>query len=183
MHHAPNIIFGIVKRASSLRYSTHPKVRCNGALISFDNHIVALSHGNAESCSSVRHYRNPVGCNHGHGMVVDGEFEVGIDRDIDKPKTIRSSLHKVCAESFPCRIVSVDVRSIDKSVIHRDFPSKFMLVIQRIDSLVSPILKEEIPKIFVIIGGGRPIDNESAKHSFPRLECEMRMVPKSLASD
>lgn len=88
MNDALDIVGVVVVRAGRLRNSTEPEVRRNGSLISGDNNVVALAHGNVQNRGLVRLDWDEVHGDDSERMVIDHELEVGIDGGIDKAQSV-----------------------------------------------------------------------------------------------
>lgn len=41
-----------------------------------------------------------------------------------------------------------------------------------------PVIKEEVTQIFVVVGSGRSVDNNTTEDSVPSLNSEMTVVPR-----
>lgn len=139
---ALDIVGVVVVRAGRLRNSTEPEVRRNGSLISGDNNVVALAHGNVQNRGLVGLDGDEVHGDDSERMVIDHELEVGIDGGIDKTQSVACSLGKAGLPALTSdgTGVVVDVRAVDQPSIKRRGSTALCLIVELIYCRMIPIV-------------------------------------------
>lgn len=113
-----NVVDIVVVRASLLRNGAHPEV--SSRLGGGNNDIVTLAHADGDIRSLVRSDGNKVAGNDLHGVVVDGETEVGISGTVHKTHAVAGAGSEVDLEARTDNgsvVLSPGVGSVDEAVV------------------------------------------------------------------
>lgn len=113
-----NVVDVVVVRASLLRDGAHPEVasRLSGG----DNDVVTLAHANGNTGGLIRGNGDEVVGDDLHGVVVDGEAEVGVSSTVHKAHAVAGAGDKVDLKALTNSgsvIESVGVGSVDETVL------------------------------------------------------------------
>lgn len=102
-----DVVRVIILGAGRLRNGSDPEVVSDRGLVGSNDNVVALSHTNVENSGVVWLDRNEISCDNLHGVVVDGELEVGIDSTVNQSHAVGSSRSERDVEPRPSVIVNV----------------------------------------------------------------------------
>lgn len=113
-----DVVDVVVVRASLLRNGAHPEVA--SGLGGGDNDIVTLTHTDGDAGGVVRNNGDEVAGDDLHGVVVDGEAEVGVSSTVHKAHAVAGAGNKVNLEALTNSgsiVESVGVGSVDEAVL------------------------------------------------------------------
>lgn len=120
--------------------------------------------------------RHKVHCNNKHGVVVNAKLEMSINGCVDDPHPIRSA--RCEADSESASLVAIDVSAVNQAVVQCRWARLLCGQVQLINSLVAPIVEEDVSKVLVVVRTRRPVDQNTAEDTFPCLQGKVGMVPR-----
>lgn len=103
-------------------------------------------------------------------MVVDGEVEMSVNSSVHQADQVRCARYKVSLEARTHAAIIVRVRSVDQTVVQSWWSLSLCISVLRICSLVIPIVQEENTKVFIVIGGSGPMNENATEDAVPSLE-------------
>lgn len=114
-------------------------------------------------------------------MVVDHESEVRVDGRIHNSHSVRRILgdgnRKASADLIVVVIVTVDIGAVDETVVQSRGTASLGRVVKLVDSLVTPVVQEDMTEILVVVSSGGTVDDNTAKDTLPGLQGKVRMIP------
>lgn len=198
-NNSKNVVDVVIVRAGLLRNGAHPEVA--SGLGGGDDDVVSLAHTDGEAGSLVRNDRDEVAGNNLHGVVVDGEAEVGISSTVHKTHAVAGAGNKVNLEAranSSSIVKSVGVGSVDEAVLRlgvmlaivvlgvmegrllRTYswrPAGGSLQGEDSGSLLRPIVQEDVAKVLVVVCSCGAVDENTTENTVPSLNREVRVVP------
>lgn len=194
-----NVVDVVVVRASLLRNGAHPEVA--SGLGGGDDDIVTLAHTDGNAGSLIRGNGDEVTGDDLHGVVVDGEAEVGVSSTVHKAHAVAGAGNKVNFKALANSgsiVESVGVGSVDEAVLGlvamlaivsegacgggdikaygwRAGSGSFQS--EDSGSLLRPVVQEDVTEILVVVGSRRAVDEDTTKYTIPSLNSKVRVVP------
>lgn len=197
---AKNVVNVVVVRAGLLRNGAHPEVA--GGLGGGDNDVVTLAHTDGDVGGRVGGDGDEVAGDDLHGVVVDGEAEVGVSSTVHKAHAVAGAGNKVNLEALANSgsiVVSVGVGSVDEAVLglvavlaivsdgdcggemwikaYSWWAGAGSFQSQDSGSLLRPVVQEDVTEIHVVVCSRRAVDDDTTKDTIPGLNSEVRVVP------
>jgi len=118
-------------------------------------------------------------------MGVDLEPESHVNTNIDNAKFVGSSGNELCLKVFSSAdAIGIGTAGavewscpVDESVGHAWWSTLLDLVPQLFSRSVIPVLDHKSTQVFIIVGGGGPVDDQWAVQAVTILKSKVRMIP------
>lgn len=139
------------------------------------------THSNAENVGSVRRNGDQVHSNNSHRVVVNHETEVRVDSSIDNSHSVRRVLGdgngKASTGLVIIIVITINVGAVDETIVQGWGTARLGSEVKSIDSLVTPVVQEDVAEILIVVGSGGTVDQDTTKDTLPGLKTKVRVVP------